>query len=129
MKPPVWMVNSKPLIGCFPNHFDCGAGGDGYSYCIPDTQVCDSNPDCPNQRDERNCGVTITCDEGTKTCKGHCISVDRECPVVMPTCTFPGFACDNNKSCLQGNQVCNGKNNCGDGSDELGCGKWICLPI
>ncbi|XP_052251605.1 neurofascin-like [Dreissena polymorpha] len=121
MKPPVWMVNSKPLIGCFPNHFDCGASGDGFSYCIPDKQVCDSNPDCPNQRDEQNCGVTITCGEGTKPCKGHCISVASECPMVMPTCTFPGFGCDNNKSCLQGNQVCNGKNNCGDGSDELGC--------
>ncbi|KAH3713189.1 hypothetical protein DPMN_072975 [Dreissena polymorpha] len=32
-----------------------------------------------------------------------------------------GFLCYNIKSCLQENQVCDGKNNCGDGSDELGC--------
>ncbi|KAH3711564.1 hypothetical protein DPMN_071235 [Dreissena polymorpha] len=70
--------------------------------------------------------LSETCGEGTKLCKGSCIPVASEC--VKPTCTYPGFMCYN-QSCLQGNQVCDGKTNCGDWSDELECRKSICYVV
>lgn len=36
--------------------YGAGASGDRV-FCIPDWQVCDSIPDCPNGSDEFNCGT------------------------------------------------------------------------
>jgi len=45
-----------------------------------------------------------------------------------PTCSAIMFTC-NNTRCLPAFLVCNGVNDCGDFSDEAGCGRSTCANI
>lgn len=39
-------------------------------------------------------------------------------------CAYPNITCDNKRTCISVDMLCNGKNDCFDGSDEGGqCGK------
>ena len=40
-------------------------------------------------------------------------------------CTEDQYDCENG-NCISSNLVCNGKDDCKDGSDETNCGKIIC---
>ncbi|WAR17044.1 NRG-like protein [Mya arenaria] len=121
MQPPVWMVNGVPLIGCPPNYFDCDVmKTDGFSECIPEKQVCDNNPDCSNEADEKKCQET-TCAEGLKVCNDKCVNKDAECLSDSSVCSFPGWSCDRGKKCLVEGKRCDGTKDCTDGSDEKGC--------
>ena len=42
-------------------------------------------------------------------------------PPTKPTCTTPNFPCDNSTKCLNASQLCDGKKDCSDNSDETGC--------
>ncbi|KII66197.1 Low-density lipoprotein receptor-related protein 2 [Thelohanellus kitauei] len=60
-------------------------------------------------------------------CPSFTTKVDNrcECPVDRPDCLVPhcaGFQCKNAK-CLLNNVLCNGVNDCNDGSDEVNCPK------
>ncbi|KAH3712758.1 hypothetical protein DPMN_072514 [Dreissena polymorpha] len=99
-----------------PFYFDCGGqSNEGYSWCIPIKQFCDSNPDCPNNADENNCPT-----DGTKLCNGACILDSEPCLPPAP-CEFPSFSCDQGKKCLPSNQIYDGIAQCADGKDEEGC--------
>ena len=39
------------------------------------------------------------------------------------TCHSSAFMCDNG-SCVPGHYICDGYNDCGDNSDEIGCGMF-----
>ncbi|XP_052251112.1 uncharacterized protein LOC127858179 [Dreissena polymorpha] len=105
-----------------PFYFDCGGqSNEGYSWCIPIKQFCDSNPDCPNNADENNCPRSISCPaDGTKLCNGACILDSEPCLPPAP-CEFPSFSCDQGKKCLPSNQIYDGIAQCADGKDEEGC--------
>lgn len=67
----------------------------------------DGDQDCSNGKDEENCTTSAT-DPNHKT--------DN----IMPTCHDWMFQCSNDK-CVPHWWKCDGVNDCGDSSDELGC--------
>lgn len=68
----------------------------------------DGDMDCSNGSDELNCTSTTSPDSNHKT------------ENIMPTCHDWMFQCSNDK-CVPHWWKCDGVNDCGDNSDELGC--------
>lgn len=70
--------------------------------CIHHTWLCDGTPNCPQSWDEKpeNCPSTT---------------------IVPITCPSNQYQCTNGL-CIDRAFVCDGNNQCGDGSDEVGCG-------
>nr|XP_012143749.1 PREDICTED: vitellogenin receptor [Megachile rotundata] len=64
----------------------------GTEMCLPKTVKCDGVQNCPKNDDERNC----------------------------PRCQVGEYICDNQK-CIDASWVCDNADDCGDGSDEMGC--------
>ena len=50
-----------------------------------------------------------------------CCSVDWKCPRTR-------WQCQNGK-CISNYKVCNGEDDCGDGSDEKNCGKLVIMTV
>ncbi|KAM9425856.1 low-density lipoprotein receptor-related protein 2 [Pholidichthys leucotaenia] len=122
---------------CSPSEFTCTNGN-----CIPESMVCDGNNDCGDSSDEApelQCGQR-TCSSNEFTCPtwhaGHprCIPLnsvcdgDKDCVDAADelhncpnrTCHMDEFACSNGL-CILIPYHCDRVNDCGDGSDELGC--------
>lgn len=126
--------------------YQCGTGE---IHCIPSHWRCDGEKDCGDGSDESNCTMA-TCTEwqfqcseklciykawrcdGDFDCPDH--SDEENCtrvtqPPVTPTAAFDPnnpchdwmFKCGNNK-CIPYWWKCDMVNDCGDSSDELGCG-------
>lgn len=84
--------------------FECGDGN-----CIYKTWTCDGDKDCPNGKDEENCKVPPSNARPTE-------------PPSAPNgqCHDWMFKCANSK-CVPDWWKCDGVNDCGDNSDEMGC--------
>uniref|UniRef100_A0A8C6LCT6 LDL receptor related protein 8 n=1 Tax=Nothobranchius furzeri TaxID=105023 RepID=A0A8C6LCT6_NOTFU len=105
-----------PRKTCAPAEFACLNG-----QCVPGRWRCDGEPECPDGSDEAE-----------ETCsKCHPYSVCRlssatSLSLVLPlhldakACPSGEFLCANRK-CLAPVYVCDGDDDCGDGSDELKC--------
>lgn len=49
--------------------------------------------------------------------------------VKFPCPPYRQFRCRNDRVCLSTSRVCDGIDNCGDGTDEENCGEWkSCFP-
>ncbi|KAL0627175.1 Suppressor of tumorigenicity 14 protein [Plecturocebus cupreus] len=113
-------------LGCICNathQFTCQN-----KFCKPLFWVCDSVNDCGDNSDELACsecwgrvppgraggqGVWVA---------GACGWLWWLSPRASPGCPAQTFKCSNGK-CLSKSQQCNGKDDCGDGSDEASCTK------
>ncbi|XP_070533608.1 G-protein coupled receptor GRL101-like [Ptychodera flava] len=81
---------------CMEDEFQCN---NGHVKCIPIVQRCDTNPDCLDGSDERNCEDYL-CDEGQ-------------------------LQCNESGQCIHRDMLCNFIKNCADNSDEENCGHVI----
>ncbi|XP_028331825.1 low-density lipoprotein receptor-related protein 2 [Gouania willdenowi] len=125
------------ITTCSSTQFTCTNGN-----CIPQSLVCDGNNDCWDNSDEvpeLQCGER-TCSSNQFTCPtwhpGHprCVPLsfvcdgDKDCANAADelqncpnrTCHLNEFTCSNGL-CILIPYHCDRVNDCGDGSDELGC--------
>lgn len=85
--------------------FDCGN-----NHCIFSTFHCDGENDCGNNKDEENCTDVAQ----------HQAPVPAPPESIAPVCHEWMFRCKNGR-CIPYWWKCDRMNDCGDGTDELGC--------
>lgn len=138
-------VQPNKTASCKEEDFQCVGNGQ----CISALWRCDYEPDCPDGSDEENCELK-ECDPAMFNCgNGRCIfrlwqcDGDRDCdngadeanctsinvPIkptepAIPTCHDWMFKCSNER-CVPYWWKCDGINDCGDSSDELGCPNMV----
>ncbi|KFD52531.1 hypothetical protein M513_06565 [Trichuris suis] len=97
--------------------------------CIGRNRVCDGIIDCPDQEDELNCPgwcemetkpERIECHGGVMypkdaVCTGKVHSCRESCPGCDPN---EAFRCNRTGACIERNKICDGHDDCLDGSDE-----------
>ncbi|KAF1761773.1 hypothetical protein GCK72_010029 [Caenorhabditis remanei] len=91
--------------------------------CIPLVAVRDCTPDCPNMSDEWCGHGTILCDAGVgqKRC-GKCVRPQDMANLWQHLCAYQGtYKCAKTMNCIFAKWLMDGKDDCGDGSDEDVC--------
>ncbi|XP_057175223.1 basement membrane-specific heparan sulfate proteoglycan core protein isoform X6 [Triplophysa rosa] len=94
---------------CLPDEFTCQDGG-----CVRLEYVCDNRPDCNDLSDEVNCFA------GPRPPTPPTPPRTRPPPGPGP-CRADQATCQNGQ-CISRDYVCDGEQDCNDGSDELRCG-------
>ena len=129
---------------CSSTEFRCKDGS-----CIPFSERCDGSQDCLDDEEDcpAHCGRDqFRCNDGT------CISLSLRCDrvsncqdktdeigcldTILPgnrtndlLCPAGQFECEDQRLCVEKRLVCDGKEDCGDGSDEEECSQGQECPV
>ncbi len=97
---------------CITGHFRCTDGT-----CILEHYLCDGHADCPDLSDEADCSHVCSLYDALslkgKDCHRSCTPGNCMCHQLYFQCQYGG--------CVPWSRVCDGKNECSQGEDELFC--------
>ncbi|XP_034457661.1 low-density lipoprotein receptor-related protein 2-like isoform X3 [Hippoglossus hippoglossus] len=87
--------------------------------CVLFTHVCDGERDCRDGSDEEQCDSAHNAAnaENHRTWSNAPVVLSTE-PPTKPPCTSPSVLCPGSSLCIKPTQMCDGKRDCPDGSDE-----------
>ncbi|TSM12587.1 Low-density lipoprotein receptor-related protein 4 [Bagarius yarrelli] len=106
-------------LQCNPGQFQCSHG----RKCIDGKQVCDGISQCPDNSDESTCwqptrSCALRCDQNSLCIPEVFISGNPKLPSL---CKTPFIPCLSTSKCISQQQLCDGRKDCADGSDERPC--------
>lgn len=132
------------LHTCAPGEFRCGNGR-----CVFNSWRCDHENDCGDGSDEQDCNYPACKDDqftcgnskcipkahvcnGVNDCKDATASDEQKsvCTHLNKTCPVGQLPCQSTTLCVEPYWLCDGDDDCGDGSDEqqLACEQRTCPP-
>ncbi|XP_018321049.1 uncharacterized protein LOC108734135 [Agrilus planipennis] len=148
---PVYNVTSevKPVVEgytlssfsrCSAGQFQCvnGTSTKGGSYCVSNSDRCDSVKDCTDGSDEVGCDQE-NCKDNFQCKSGQCLKRHLVCDGIFNCddnsdeenceswkCNFDELSCGDGKRCIPLSWKCDGKSHCFDGRDEQNCHSQPC---
>ncbi|XP_028394866.1 deleted in malignant brain tumors 1 protein-like [Dendronephthya gigantea] len=119
-------VQSTPSIQSSLSGRKCGNGLFSClrsTKCIPVFWVCDGLPDCPDWSDETNCRKSSQKIPYLSRVSSTSSQVSSS---QVSVCQHGEFRCNNGYGCVPSSWLCDGYNDCSDGSDEW---SWNCISV
>ncbi|XP_051537274.1 low-density lipoprotein receptor-related protein 2-like [Myxocyprinus asiaticus] len=108
-------------VDCFKSEEGCAHRCDE-NRCIPESFICDGDADCADGSDEDNCDVNPDDgDEDSEEEKREDISEDSSVTKGPLRCSLGSKLCRDGTDCVLYNHLCDGEQDCKDGSDEDEC--------
>ena len=102
--------------GCSSVEYQCANGR-----CVPSDYVCDGDDDCFDFSDESACSTSPTTRWIADTTTPTTFPTTMTPTSTPPPCAHGDFRCANSGRCISRLLVCNGRDDCGNLSDESAC--------